>query len=60
MNNDAGYLFKNKNLDSLQQTCEKFFQDTNQSIIQKKKQAKINSKKYSIYDHHMQLKKILN
>jgi len=59
MNNDAGYLFKNNNLESLQEACQKFLHDSEQTINAKKILAKKNSKNYTIYKHYRELKKIL-
>ena len=60
MNNKAGYLFDNNNLNSLYETCIKFLKEDTKTIYTKKLFAKKNSKNYSIFSHHIELKKLLN
>jgi glycosyltransferase involved in cell wall biosynthesis len=60
MNNRAGYLFDNDNLNSLYETLNKFLKDDSEAVYLKKILAKKNSKKYSIYSHYIELKKLLN
>mgnify|MGYP001196033147 FL=1 len=60
MNNRAGYLFDNNNLNSLYEACTKFLKEDTKTIYSKKLLAKKNSKNYSIFSHHIQLKKLLN
>ena len=60
MNNRAGYLFDNDNLNSLYETLNKFLKDDSEAVYLKKVLAKKNSKKYSIYSHYIELKKLLN
>ena len=59
MNSDAGYLFENNNLDSLINSFNQLTTDTPEKIYNKKILAKKNSKKYSIFQHYLDLKKFL-
>ena len=59
MNNKAGYLFKNDNLDSLIKSFNELIADTPEQIYKKKVFAKINSKKYTIFNHYLTLKNLL-
>tara|TARA_B100000780_G_scaffold255833_1_gene204664 strand:- start:4612 stop:5748 length:1137 start_codon:yes stop_codon:yes gene_type:complete len=60
MNNRAGYLFNNDNLNSLYEALNQFLKDDSEAVYKKKILAKKNSKKYSIYSHYIELKKLLN
>ena len=60
MNNRAGYLFENNNLNSLYEVFSKFLKEEIEVLNIKKILAKKNSKKYSIYNHYSDLKKLLN
>ena len=60
MNNKAGYLFENNNLNSLYEVCIKFLKEDRKTIYIKSLLAKKNSKRYSIYNHYSDLKKLLN
>lgn len=59
MNNKAGYLFENNNLDSLIKSFNKLMTDAPEKIYKKKVLAKINSKKYTIFNHYLILKNLL-
>jgi glycosyltransferase involved in cell wall biosynthesis len=59
MNNKAGYLFKNDNLESLIKSFNELIADTPEQIYKKKVLAKINSKKYTIFNHYLILKNLL-
>jgi len=59
MNNKAGYLFENNNLDSLIKSFNKLMTDAPEQIYKKKVLAKINSKKYTIFNHYLILKNLL-
>ena len=59
MNSDAGYLFENNNLDSLINSFNQLTVDAPEIIYKKKILAKKNSKKYSIFQHYLDLKKFL-
>ena len=59
MNNKAGYLFENDNLNSLIKSFNKLMTDTPEKIYKKKVLAKINSKKYTIFNHYLTLKNLL-
>ena len=59
MNNQAGYLFKNNNLNSLINSFNNFLTDSPEKIYKKKILAKKNSKKYSIFNHYLDLKSFL-
>ena len=59
MNNKAGYLFENNNLDSLIKSFNKLMTDAPEQIYKKKVLAKINSKKYTIFNHYLTLKNLL-
>jgi hypothetical protein len=48
MNNKAGYLFENNDLDSLVKVFNQLIMDTPEQIYKKKVLAKINSKKYAL------------
>ena len=53
MNNKAGYLFENNNLDSLINLLINLHADAPEKIYKKKVLAKINSKKYTIFNHYL-------
>ena len=59
MNNQAGYLFENNNLNSLINSFNNFVKDSPENIYKKKILAKKNSKKYSIFNHYLDLKNFL-
>ena len=59
MNNKAGYLFENRKLDSLVNAVNTFMEDSKIKIYEKRKLAKINSKKYTIFNHFTVLRKFL-
>ena len=59
MNDKAGYLFKNGELNSITKVLNNFLRDTQKQIYDKKKLAKKNSKKYSIFSHFLVLRKFL-
>ena len=59
MNNKAGYLFENDNLDSLIKSFNELIADDSEQIYKKKILAKINSKKYTIFNHYLTLKNLL-
>ena len=59
MNNKAGYLFENDNLDSLIKSFNELIADDPEQIYKKKILAKINSKKYTIFNHYLTLKNLL-
>jgi glycosyltransferase involved in cell wall biosynthesis len=59
MNNKAGYLFENNNLDSLINSFNELITDSPKKIHKKKLLAKINSKKYTVFNHYLSLKSIL-
>jgi len=59
MNSRAGYLFENDNLDSLIKSFNELIADTPEEIYKKKVLAKINSKKYTIFNHYLILKNLL-
>ena len=59
MNNKAGYLFENNNLDSLIKSFNQLNSRSPEQIYKKKVLAKINSKKYTIFNHYLTLKNLL-
>ena len=59
MNSKAGYLFENDNLDSLIKSFNELIEDAPEEIYKKKVLAKINSKKYTIFNHYLILKNLL-
>ena len=59
MNGKAGYLFENNDLESLIKSFNKFLEDPIKEIREKKFLAKKNSKKYSIFNHYLELKNLL-
>jgi glycosyltransferase involved in cell wall biosynthesis len=59
MNNKAGYLFENNNLDSLINSFNELITDSPKKIYKKKLLAKINSKKYTVFNHYLSLRSIL-
>jgi len=62
MNGKGGYLFKSQDLKSLNETLNKFFYDlknNNKEVLLKKINALKNIKKYSLFSHYLNLKKIL-
>lgn len=59
LNNDAGYLFENNKLESLINSFNQLTTDAPEIIYNKKILAKKNSKKYSIFNHYLELKKFL-
>ena len=59
MNSRAGYLFENDNLDSLIKSFNELIEDAPEEIYKKKVLAKINSKKYTIFNHYLILKNLL-
>ena len=59
-NEKAGYLFENNNIKSLKNSLDKFFNENLDKKKEKKILAKKNSKKYTIFNHYLALKKIIN
>ena len=59
MNNKAGYLFENNDLDSLVKVFNQLIMDSPEKIYKKKVLAKINSKKYTIFNHYLTLRNLL-
>ena len=59
MNNDAGFLFKNGEIESLIKVFNEFLKTDSKKIYEKKLLAKKNSKKYSIFSHYVVLKNLL-
>jgi len=59
MNNKAGYLFKNGNLESIFETFKDYVKEKPEKIYEKKLLAKKNSKKYSLFSHFIFLKNFL-
>ena len=59
MNNKAGFLFENDNLDSLIKSFNELIADAPERIYKKKVLAKINTKKYTIFNHYLTLKNLL-
>ena len=59
MNNKAGYLFENNDLDSLVKAFNQLIMDSPEQIYKKKVLAKINSKKYTIFNHYLTLRNLL-
>ena len=59
MNGKAGYLFENNDLNSLIKSFNEFLDDPIKEIREKKFLAKKNSKKYSIFNHYLELKNLL-
>lgn len=60
MNNKAGYLFENNNLNSLTSVIDNFINKPDGSIEQKIIAAKKNCKKFTFFNHYKKLKSILN
>tara|TARA_B100001063_G_C16671104_1_gene506390 strand:- start:310 stop:990 length:681 start_codon:yes stop_codon:yes gene_type:complete len=60
MNNKAGYLFKNDDLNSLTTVIDNFINNSDGSIKQKIITAKKNCKKFTYFNHYKKLKSILN
>ena len=59
MNNKAGYLFESNDLDSLVKAFNQLIMDSPEQIYKKKVLAKINSKKYTIFNHYLTLRNLL-
>ena len=59
MNNKAGYLFESNDLDSLIKAFNQLIMDSPEQIYKKKVLAKINSKKYTIFNHYLTLRNLL-
>jgi glycosyltransferase involved in cell wall biosynthesis len=59
MNSKAGYLFENNNLESLIKSFNELIMDSSETINKKKVFAKINSKKYTIFNHYLTLRNLL-
>tara|TARA_B100000780_G_scaffold76230_1_gene51388 strand:- start:3131 stop:4270 length:1140 start_codon:yes stop_codon:yes gene_type:complete len=59
MNNKAGYLFKNGNLESIFETFKDYVKEKPEKIYEKKILAKKNSRKYSLFSHFIFLKNFL-
>ena len=59
MNNKAGYLFESNDLDSLMKAFNQLIMDSPEQIYKKKVLAKINSKKYTIFNHYLTLRNLL-
>ena len=59
MNNKAGYLFENNNLESLFNSWNGLITDSSTKVYQKKILAKKNSRRYSIFNHYLDLKNFL-
>ncbi len=60
MNNEAGYLFDNNDLKSLNNTIDKFISDSEELKKKKLIIAKKNSKNYTFFNHYKKLNLILN
>ena len=60
MNNQAGYLFENNNLNSLYYSFNKFLIEERSIINSKILLAKKNSRNYSMYNHFKKLNYFLN
>jgi glycosyltransferase involved in cell wall biosynthesis len=59
MNNKAGYLFKNGNLESIFETFKDYVKEKPEKIHEMKILAKKNSRKYSLFSHFIFLKNFL-
>jgi glycosyltransferase involved in cell wall biosynthesis len=59
MDNKAGYLFENNNLHSLIKSFNELVKDSSEIIYKKKVLGKINSKKYTIFNHYLTLRSLL-
>ena len=59
MDNKAGYLFENNNLNSLIKSFNELVTDSSEIIYKKKVLGKINSKKYTIFNHYLTLRNLL-
>ena len=59
-NGKAGYLFENNNINSLKNSFQNFLNESLETKKEKKFLAKKNSKKYTIFNHYLTLKKIIN
>ena len=59
MDNKAGYLFENNNLNSLIKSFNELVTDSSEIIYKKKVLGKINSKKYTIFNHYLTLRSLL-
>jgi len=59
MHNKAGYLFKNNNLSSLIDSFNELTTDSQKIIHKKKILAKINSKKYTLFNHYLTLRSLV-
>ena len=59
MHNKAGYLFKNNNLSSLIDSFNELTTDSQKKIHEKKILAKINSKKYTLFNHYLTLRSLV-
>ena len=60
MHGKAGYLFENNDISSLKNNIEKMLQEDKRKKYLKIVNAKINSKKYTLFNHYKTLKSILN
>jgi len=58
-NNDRGFLFKNNNIEDLLRSFDEFHSSSDEKIKKKVLKAKINSKKYTKFNHFLQINKIL-
>ena len=59
MHNKAGYLFKNNNLSSLIDSFNELTTDSQKIIHKKKILKKINSKKYTLFNHYLTLRSLV-
>jgi len=59
MHNKAGYLFENNNLSSLIDSFNELTTDSQKKIHEKKILAKINSKKYTLFNHYLTLRSLV-
>ena len=59
-NGQAGYLFKNNNIELLKNSVDNFFQDSLEVKKEKQIMAKKSTKNYTIFNHYIIMKKILN
>ena len=58
-NGKGGYLFENNSLSSLVDTMNEVFNEKESNINLKKMNAKLQSKKYSMFKHFLKLEKLL-
>ena len=60
MNGEAGYLFRNNNLNSFNMAIDNFLRDTHKNISIKKIKIKRNTKKYTMFSHYNHLNMLLS